>query len=182
MVGENMKRFLSVMLFLAVVIGVGFCASNSDAAAWRKLATANATTKPGDCAACHKNAKVLPGQHVATKSMSYKDCQACHTQGSESPGSLYGKIPGHHIHALSGVQCSQCHGNTKHYAPVAMNKCLSCHGDTKELAKKTADVKPHNPHESRHYGTEADCNLCHHQHEKSVNHCGECHPFRFVVP
>jgi len=80
------------------------------------------------------------------------------------------------------VQCSQCHGNTKHYAPVAMNKCLSCHGDTKELAKKTADVKPHNPHESRHYGTEADCNLCHHQHEKSVNHCGECHPFRFVVP
>jgi hypothetical protein len=104
MVGENMKRFLSVMLFLAVVIGVGFCASNSDAAAWRKLATANATTKPGDCAACHKNAKVLPGQHVATKSMSYKDCQACHTQGSESPGSLYGKIPGHHIHALSGVQ------------------------------------------------------------------------------
>ncbi len=179
--GEDMKRHLSVLLFLAVAIGVGACSSESDAPAWRKLAAANTVTKPGDCAACHKNAKVLPVQHVATKTMSYKDCQGCHTQGSETPGSLYGKIPGHHIHALNGVRCSQCHGNSKKLEPVQMNQCLSCH-DTKAVAKQTAEVKPRNPHDSRHYGTDADCNLCHHQHVKSENHCAECHKFNFLVP
>jgi hypothetical protein len=55
--------------------------------------------------------------------------------------------------------------------------CLSCHGegDSKALAAKTAKVKPLNPHENRHYGTEADCGLCHRQHEKSVNFCLDCH-------
>ena len=174
-----MKRSLFVFLFLAMAIGVGASATKSDTA-WHNAAKASA--KPGDCAACHKDAKVLPETHVVTKGMSYKDCQGCHAEGSNAPGTLFGKIPGHHIHALSGVQCAQCHGNTKDFQPVAMNQCLSCHGDTKELAKKTASIKPHNPHESRHYGTEADCNLCHRQHSPSQNHCGECHKFNFVVP
>lgn len=94
-----MKRFLSVMLFLAVAMGVGLCADTSDASAWRKLAASGAATKPGDCAACHKNAKVLSETHVPTKALSYKDCQTCHPKGSETLGSLYGKIPGHHIHS-----------------------------------------------------------------------------------
>ena len=37
-------------------------------------------------------------------------------------------------------------------------------------------MKPLNPHENRHYGTEADCGLCHRQHEKSVNFWLECQP------
>ena len=119
-----MKRFLSIMLFLALVVGAGTSVTNSDVAALRKLATANAATKPGDCAACHKNEKVLPAQHVATKAMSFEDCQGCHSQGSGGPGSLFGKIPGQHIHALSGVRCSQCHENARTFAPVADEQML----------------------------------------------------------
>ncbi len=87
------------------------------------------------------------------------------------------------LHAGQGVECAQCHGKVKKPEPVSMEKCLSCHGETIKLAEKTANVKPHNPHENRHYGTEADCNLCHHQHKKSENFCLPCHQrFDFVVP
>jgi hypothetical protein len=102
-------------------------------------------------------------------------------------GAVHAQDPGGELwklHADKGVQCTKCHGNAKKSEPVQMEKCLSCHGngDSKALAAKTANVKPLNPHESRHYGTEADCNLCHHQHEKSVNFCLDCHPrFNFKV-
>jgi hypothetical protein len=87
------------------------------------------------------------------------------------------------LHVRAGVACAMCHVDAKHPEPVPMEKCLSCHGDTRKLADKTAHVKPRNPHESRHYGTEADCNFCHHQHKKSVNFCLPCHErFNFVVP
>jgi hypothetical protein len=87
------------------------------------------------------------------------------------------------LHARMGVECPQCHANAKKPEPVPMEKCLSCHGDTQKLAAKTAKVKPRNPHENKHYGTEADCNLCHHQHKKSENFCLPCHQrFDFVVP
>jgi len=86
------------------------------------------------------------------------------------------------LHAASGVKCAGCHGNAKKPQAVPMEQCLTCHGDTTALAAKTASVKPTNPHESRHYGTEADCNLCHHQHRKSENFCLDCHPrFDFKV-
>jgi len=86
-------------------------------------------------------------------------------------------------HDHNGVSCEQCHGTAKKHEAVGMDKCLECHGDTKDLAAKTAQAKPRNPHESRHYGTEADCNLCHHEHVKSENHCLGCHPrFTFQVP
>jgi RecJ-like exonuclease len=85
-------------------------------------------------------------------------------------------------HAGNGITCAQCHGQSGKKAVVPMEKCLSCHGDTKELAAKTAKVKPLNPHESRHYGTDADCNLCHHEHMKSENLCLPCHKFNFQVP
>ncbi len=82
------------------------------------------------------------------------------------------------VHAAEGVKCVKCHGTAKKSVPVPQEKCLSCHGDgdSKALAAKTAKVKPLNPHENRHYGTEADCALCHRQHEKSVNFCLDCHP------
>ena len=87
------------------------------------------------------------------------------------------------LHAGQGIDCAQCHEDVKNPEPVSMEKCLSCHGETAQLAEKTANVKPHNPHENRHYGTEADCNLCHHQHKKSENFCLPCHQrFAFVVP
>lgn len=176
------SRFLLVLLFLSV-LGVGVCASGVDTAPKETPKPAKAlNVKPGECASCHKDKKVLPEQHVATKDLSYKDCLGCHVSAEGSAGSLWEKIPGSHLHALNGVKCAQCHGNVKKFEPVQMNQCLSCHGDTKELAKRTENVKPTNPHESRHYGTEADCNLCHHQHAKSHNHCGECHKFAFVVP
>jgi len=86
------------------------------------------------------------------------------------------------LHALKGITCAQCHGNVKIPVPASMEKCVSCH-ETKKLAEKTAGAKPTNPHENRHYGTEADCNLCHHQHKKSENFCLPCHQrFDFVVP
>ena len=88
------------------------------------------------------------------------------------------------LHAAEGVKCTSCHGRSSQSDPVPLEKCLSCHGDgdSKALAAKTAGVKPVNPHETRHYGTEADCGLCHRQHENSVNFCLDCHPrFQFKV-
>ena len=85
------------------------------------------------------------------------------------------------MHARMGVECSQCHGNVAKPEPVSMEKCVSCH-DTKKLAEKTTGVKPTNPHNSKHYSTEADCNLCHHQHKRSENFCLPCHQrFNFEV-
>lgn len=78
------------------------------------------------------------------------------------------------FHAGMDVTCADCHGDDVQRQPVPMVKCLECH-DTKDLAEKTAAVEPTNPHENRHYGTEADCNLCHHQHRKSENFCLPCH-------
>jgi hypothetical protein len=110
--------------------------------------------------------------------MQWKDCQACHSEGKMS---LLGKIPASHVHLLSGVNCAACHGAGKP-EPVAMEKCVSCHGPTAKLAEKSAGVKPSNPHISPHYGTDLDCNLCHHQHAKSENYCLQCHKFDFKVP
>ncbi|PKN18722.1 MAG: flavodoxin [Deltaproteobacteria bacterium HGW-Deltaproteobacteria-6] len=114
--------------------------------------------------------------------MPYTGCLVCHVAGEGKAGTLKGKVPGSHLHALKGVQCAQCHGKVKKPAPVEMAKCLACHGATAKLAEKTAKVKPSNPHESPHYGTDADCNLCHHQHARSENLCAQCHKFDFIVP
>ena len=86
------------------------------------------------------------------------------------------------IHASNDVSCADCHGDENQRKAVPMVKCVECH-DTAELAKNTADTKPTNPHKNRHYSTEADCNLCHHQHKKSENFCLPCHDrFVFVTP
>lgn len=86
------------------------------------------------------------------------------------------------IHAGKNIACADCHGNEGQRSVVAMITCLDCH-DTTELAEATAEGQPTNPHENRHYSTEADCNLCHHQHKKSENFCLPCHNrFDFIVP
>ena len=86
------------------------------------------------------------------------------------------------FHAGKGVACADCHGNNNQREAVPMIKCLECH-DTKEVAQATADLKPTNPHNNRHYSTETNCNYCHHQHKKSENFCTPCHlRFDFIVP
>jgi hypothetical protein len=86
-------------------------------------------------------------------------------------------------HSTQGLGCTDCHGKVKRQTPVQTMKCLECHDDTKALAERTAKVKPTNPHDNRHYGTEADCALCHREHTKSVNFCLPCHDrFDFKVP
>ena len=135
--------------------------------------------KAGDCAACHGKDKVLPDSHPDTKAMNWKGCQACHKEGRMA---LDGKMPGSHVHQLGGVNCAACHGKTGKPEALAMEKCVSCHGSTAKLAEKTAKVKPENPHTSPHYGTDLDCNLCHHQHARSENYCNQCHSFNFKVP
>lgn len=138
----------------------------------------NPAAKGGDCAACHGEEKVLPDNHMDTKAMDWKGCSMCH-QGEKS---LAGKLPGMHHHELAGIGCTECHGKTDKPEPLAMEKCIACHGSTEKLAEKTKDIKPHNPHDSPHYGTDLDCTLCHHQHKKSENYCAQCHDFNFVVP
>jgi len=135
--------------------------------------------KAGDCAACHGKDKVLSDNHPATKDMDWKACLGCHKGGKMS---LVGKITGSHSHLLSRVKCAGCHGKAKKPQAVDMAKCVSCHGSTAKLAEKTADVKPENPHKSPHYGTDLECNMCHHQHVKSENYCNQCHSFAFKVP
>ncbi len=137
--------------------------------------------KAWDCAGCHKK-MMLPRDHVPTSEMPYEGCLVCHIPGEGNAGTLKGKIPGSHVHALKNIKCAQCHGQVKKPESVEMRQCLGCHGGTAKLAERTKNVKPLNPHTSPHYGTELDCNLCHHQHSRSEDYCAQCHKFNFVVP
>ncbi len=135
--------------------------------------------KSGDCSACHVQKKMLPDKHPDTKAMNLEACKACHTKDNLN---LTGKLPGSHTHQLIGVNCEKCHGKSKKQEALTMEKCVACHGSTAKLAEKTKNVKPSNPHTSPHYGTELDCNLCHHQHAKSENYCAQCHKFAYKTP
>jgi hypothetical protein len=106
--------------------------------------------------------------------MVFMGLAAAHAAGTPATGA--------ERHAKNGVTCADCHGKTGKPQPVPMWKCVSCHGPTKDLAARTEQVQPTNPHQSRHFGTDADCNKCHHQHMKSENECGKCHKFNFQVP
>ena len=146
---------------------------------WAAPKLEQSKAKGGDCAACHVKAKMLPDKHPDTKAMNLQACKACHSKENLD---LTGKLPGSHIHRLADVQCAKCHGKTKKPEALTMQQCVACHGSTEKLAAKTKEVKPTNPHTSPHYGTELDCNLCHHQHTKSANYCAECHKFEFKTP
>jgi len=180
---KKIKMVFSAVLFS--VLAIVLLSGGADAASKeKKAAPAKAKAievKAWDCAACHKDKKMLPDTHVPVTEMPYDGCLVCHTPGGTA-GTLKTKVPGSHLHTLRGIKCEQCHGKVKKPEEVEMAKCLVCHGATAKLAEKTANVKPHNPHQSPHYGTDADCNLCHHQHKKSENLCAQCHKFDFVVP
>ncbi|MBN2439542.1 MAG: cytochrome c3 family protein [Deltaproteobacteria bacterium] len=111
--------------------------------------------------------------------MDLEACRICHARDNRM---LRGKLPGIHHHQLAGVTCEQCHGKTRNPQALTLESCVACHGGTERIAEKTKDVKPKNPHTSPHYGTELDCNLCHHQHVKSENYCAQCHTFAFTTP
>ncbi|HOC45338.1 MAG TPA: cytochrome c3 family protein, partial [Syntrophorhabdaceae bacterium] len=97
------RKFLAWMLvFAAVMIFVAIAV-----AAPKRVLTA----KGGDCAACHGQEKVLSPSHVDTKDMTYKDCLGCHDRAG--PQKLTGKLPGSHVHQLTGITCAKCHGKEK---------------------------------------------------------------------
>lgn len=149
-------------------------------ALWAAPQLTQSKAKGGDCAVCHDKAKVLPDKHVDTKAMNLSACKSCHSKESFS---LAGKLTASHFHRLAEVGCVECHGETKSPEPLTIEQCVACHGSTSKLAEKTKDVHPANPHKSPHYGTDLDCNLCHHQHSKSEVLCIDCHKkFNFKVP
>ena len=86
------------------------------------------------------------------------------------------------LHKDRGVNCEGCHGKDEKKTFVASDRCLACHGGISDLVKKTAAVKPENPHASPHWGSRIECNVCHRQHEKTVDWCSHCHAFNFKVP
>ena len=137
------------------------------------------TAKATDCASCHGKTTPLPSGHLALANKKLSDCAGCHSK--DGPTSLRGKLPLFHVHQLAGLGCKNCHDNPRKAEPAKSTKCLTCHaGDA--IFAATARVKPRNPHGSPHYGKESDCNICHHQHEKSENFCTQCHTFEFKVP
>jgi uncharacterized CHY-type Zn-finger protein len=170
-----MKRVLPGITIVFVLFFVAVLTASTLFAAPKRLPTA----KAGNCVACHGTQKVLPADHPATKSMTFKDCLGCHEK--TGPQKLEGKLPGSHLHMLGGITCGKCHKNVKKAEAVSMEQCAACHNPEK-LAEQTAKVKPSNPHTSPHYGTSLDCNVCHHQHQKSENFCSQCHDFNFPVP
>lgn len=86
------------------------------------------------------------------------------------------------VHFDKKIKCASCHGTTEPREAVKMVQCIKCH-NTKKLAAATKNLKPTNPHDNRHFGTETDCSNCHHVHQKSENYCEGCHQrFDFIVP
>jgi hypothetical protein len=164
----------TVAVLFSVMMAVVF-----SQALWAAPKLEQSKAKGGDCAGCHVQKKMLPDKHTDTKSMNWKACKACHNKENLN---LTGKLPGSHHHQLADVNCVKCHGKTKTPEALTMEQCVACHGSTAKLAEKTKDVKPTNPHTSPHYGTDLDCNLCHHQHAKSENYCAQCHKFDFKTP
>ena len=75
-------------------------------------------------------------------------------------------------HVAAGLKCSDCH-ETKTPESLKTEQCLSCHGSFEEVAEATKKLVP-DPHNSPHYGSELDCDLCHHEHSKSENFCAQC--------
>ena len=97
---------------------------------------------------------------------------------SEQPASVFTAD----LHKAKGVSCEGCHGTAEPKSFVPADRCLACHGGRSELVKKTAAIKPENPHDSPHWGSRMECSVCHRQHEKTVDWCSHCHAFNFRVP
>ncbi len=123
-----------------------------------------------------RTTQILRSFRRAVFGLALAACFAAPALAQNQPDKPYGPLG--KVHAAEGYKCVKCHTSGKLEAKIPQETCLSCHGDgdSRKLAASTAKVKPVNPHENRHYGTEADCGLCHRVHEKSVNFCADCHP------
>ncbi len=82
-------------------------------------------------------------------------------------------------HKDIGLDCQSCHLENPPGKKVETPVCQGCHGDFAGIAAQTEKVEP-NPHAS-HEGYQS-CDVCHHAHKPSVDHCAECHNFGFKVP
>ncbi len=163
------------IVFTAVGFGLGSSAPAQDKPPAKLLPTAKAT----DCVGCHGKTSPLPSNHPLVVGKTLNDCVSCHASGSAT--SLSGRMPLFHVHLLSGLTCKSCHSDPAKAEAPDVSTCTKCH-DPEKVSAATSNMKPTNPHTSPHYGTNADCNLCHHQHEKSENFCATCHQFKFNVP
>lgn len=163
-------RLVSIVVAVLVIMSGGVVAQS----------TMPHSDDPGDCATCHGDVQVLPEGHPSTAGMGLETCVACHAPGT--PLALLSAIPLDHHHLLSGVTCQTCHGSTEAAAPISTSQCLSCHGPLEELADRTAEVRPANPHSTPHGPTFVECDLCHKVHRESENFCAQCHDFNYVVP
>jgi len=83
-------------------------------------------------------------------------------------------------HQDRGADCAACHKESPPKDAASPQACIKCHGGMGEVAEKTVNAKPINPHDS-HLG-EVACDQCHRGHKASVNVCAQCHPFEFRVP
>lgn len=167
------KRFFFLYFFFILFCGIFPSRQAFPATPQRTGKIASA-----DCALCHDTQRVLSPDHINTKNMTFSECGSCHKKNDKS---LSGKIPLSHTHLLSGISCSDCHGDKKPKEALETDQCLSCHGSFEDLADKTASGEE-NPHDSPHYGTSLDCDMCHHIHVRSENFCNQCHHFDFTVP
>ena len=82
-------------------------------------------------------------------------------------------------HKVAGISCEGCHKENPPKGQVPTLVCNKCHGDQEKIAEKTRNIIP-NPHES-HLGN-VKCELCHHAHKPSEDHCSNCHEFDYKVP
>ena len=134
--------------------------------------------KAFDCPACHGGQKMLKAEHKPVTGQSLNDCRQCHGKDAKT---LRAKLSLSHLHQLSGVGCKDCHQDPQKAQALATKDCLACHQSPEKLAQATAKME-YNPHNSPHYGTTVDCNLCHHLHQKSENMCSQCHDWHLAVP
>ena len=156
-------RLARVALSLVLALLVFVAAASAQNAGRAKLSPA---VKATDCKACHAGKNPLPQQHPNIAGKSLDDCAACHARGTGHE--LSGRMPQFHTHLLAGLTCATCHAGQKKPKLAEADVCMGCH-DPEKVSTKTSAMTPANPHNSRHYGIRADCNLCHHQHEKSEN-------------
>ena len=74
-------------------------------------------------------------------------------------------------HKAKGLSCQMCHGqDMKNPQTPTIETCTTCH-QKDALVKKTAKVKPTNPHVSPHYGQDLECTNCHMGHMEPENFC-----------
>lgn len=84
-------------------------------------------------------------------------------------------------HKAKGLSCQMCHGpDANNPQTPTIETCTTCH-QKDALVKKTAKVKPTNPHVSPHYGKDLECTNCHMGHMEPENFCNQCHQFDFKV-